>query len=182
MNTWLRSALLSSSLLVLAACATSPQPHLAAPVKDVAVKDQEDYWLVDRDSLMPTHDDAPPSQGCFRAQVIIDSDGRVFFQKMQAVVGDGIAGWVPGFFAHVQYNPSQTNTDKTPIMTTLSWTFTKSVSTVTVPAASAEAVLKAAAADTSSPAAVAEWNKQCQAEMDQQMHLAPAAATSAPKS
>jgi hypothetical protein len=180
-----RAILLSSSLLALTACAghttaDAPQPHLAAAVKDVAVKDQEDYWSVDRESLMPTHDEAPPSQGCFRAQAIIDSDGRVFFQKMQAVVGEGIAGWVPGFLAHVRFDPALTNTGKTPIRTTLSWTFTKSVTSVTVPAASAQAAIKAAAqAENGPPPGVAEWNKICGAQMDAQMGIdtAPAAAT-----
>jgi hypothetical protein len=187
MNTWIRSALLPLSLLALAACAghastDAPKPNLVAPVKDVAREDQADYWLVDRDSLMPTHDDAPPAQGCFRAEALIDSDGRVFYQKMQAVVGEGTAQWVPGFLAHVRFNPAPANPGKTPIRTTLSWDFSKSESSVTVPAASAAAAMKAAAqAENGPPPGVEEWNKRCEAEMDQQMHLAPAAATGAPK-
>jgi hypothetical protein len=175
MNTWIRSALLPLSLL-LAACVTGPQPHLAAPVKDVPTADQAQYWVIDHNSIPPN---IPAENACFRIKAIIDSDGKLYQPQVLALVGPGVATWVPTFLHQLRFNPAVGNTARVPIRTVLVWTLTQTVSTMTVSAASAQAAIKAVMAAGPSPESL-DWNRSCKAQMDAQMGIsaAPAAATS----
>lgn len=157
----LRVFLATCCVTMLMGCASS------SAVKDVTKGDPTQYWVLVPSSI--PHD-TPLEDGCMRVQAVIGSDGKVSDPKVLAVVGLGVAAWIPKGLPQLRYDPAPGNTARTPIRTIIVWTFNYPQSIEAASDATTAQEMQARLAAGPTPEASA-WRAKCDAEMDQQMGI-----------